>query len=257
MKQRLWITGVTLFFLFSCFISCPGFVSSGFCAGAEPATGEDNDFEFMEKEFGQTQAPVSDPLKPINRAMFQFNDKLYFWALKPLARGYGAVVPLFARKGIKNFFYNVRAPIRITGCLLQLKGDKAMAEYSRFLINTTLGGLGFRNAVKNYPHLNPSEEDSGQTLAHYGIGNGFYLVLPFFGPSSLRDAVGLAGDSTFLDPVSYLKPVEAYYETRALETVNGTSLRIGDYETLKKSALDPYEAFRNAYMQYRNNLIKN
>ncbi|MBU4319260.1 MAG: VacJ family lipoprotein [Proteobacteria bacterium] len=247
-----FILSFSLFFL----ILCPWVIASGYGAETADVAQEDGDFEFMEEEFGHAPISVADPLKPFNRAMFQFNDKLYFWALKPAARGYSAVVPLFARKGIKNFFYNIRAPIRIAGSLLQFKGEKAMAEYSRFLINTTMGVLGFRNAVKNYPHLNPGEEDSGQTLAHYGIGNGFYLVLPFLGPSSLRDAVGLFGDSAYLDPTAYIKPTEAYYGARALDTVNGTSLRLGDYETLKKSALDPYEAFRNAYIQYRNNQIQ-
>lgn len=255
MKKQLGLTRVILFLFWFCAIY-PWIVSSGFCAEPKDEAGRDEDFEFMEEEYGHTAPPVSDPLKPLNRVMFQFNDKLYFWALKPVARGYGAVVPLFARKGISNFFYNVRAPIRIVGSILQLKADKAMAEYSRFLINTTFGVLGFRNAVKNYPRLNPGEEDSGQTLAHYGVGNGFYLVLPFLGPSSLRDAAGLMGDSAYLDPTAYLKPAEAYYGTRALETVNSTSLRIGDYETLKKSAINPYEAFRDAYIQYRNHLIE-
>ena len=217
----------------------------------------DDDFEFMENEFGQAPAMVADPLAPVNRVMFQFNDKLYFWLLKPVSKGYGKVVPHVARTGIKNFFYNLRAPIRIAGSLLQFKGEKAMAEYSRFLINTTVGVLGFGDATKNLPHLNPSEEDSGQTLAHYGLGNGFYMVWPVLGPTTLRDAVGSFGDGLYLDPVAYVKPLEAYLEIRALDTVNATSLRIGDYETLKNSAIQPYEAFRDAYIQYRNSLIAN
>ena len=216
---------------------------------------DDDDFDFIEETFSKPEPSVSDPIAPFNRVMFQFNDRLYFWVLKPVSKGYGKVVPNVARKGIKNFFYNVRAPIRIVGSLLQFKGEKAMAEYSRFLVNTTAGGLGFGDIAKKYPNLNISEEDSGQTLAHYGIGNGFYIVWPVLGPSTLRDTLGNFGDGRYLDPVAYVTPLEAYLEIRALETLNATSLRIGDYETLKKSAIRPYEAFRSAYIQYRNNLI--
>ena len=216
---------------------------------------EDDDFEFMEEEFGKSMPSVSDPLAPVNRVMFQFNDRLYFWVLKPVSKGYGKILPHIARKGIKNFFYNLRAPIRVVGSLLQFKGEKAMAEYSRFIINTTAGGLGFGDVTKKFPNLNPSEEDSGQTLAHYGIGNGFYIVWPVLGPSTLRDTVGNFGDGLYLDPVGYVTPMRAYLEIRALETVNSTSLRIGDYETLKNSAIQPYEAFRSAYIQYRKSLI--
>ena len=216
----------------------------------------DSDFEFMEEEFGAAPIAVSDPLAPVNRVMFRFNDKLYFWVLKPAAQGYRAVIPGFARTGIRNFFHNLRAPIRIAGALLQLKGEKAMIEYSRFLVNSTAGGLGFFNVLKKYPHLNPSAEDSGQTLAHYGIGNGFYIVWPVIGPSSLRDTFGLMADGLYLDPLSYVEPTEAYYGIRSMEVVNDTSLRIGDYESLKQSALEPYEAFRDAYIQYRNELIR-
>ena len=214
----------------------------------------DEDFDFLENDVEIKPIAVKDPLSPWNRLMFKFNDKLYFWVLKPVAKGYGAVLPQMARTGINNFFYNIKAPIRIAGCLLQGKGGTAINEISRFTINSTFGVLGFANPVKKYPHLNPSPEDLGQALGHYGIGNGIYLVWPFLGPSTLRDTVGSVGDH-FLNPVSYIKPMEAGIGVVALERVNKTSLTIGDYESLKESAIKPYEAFRNVYIQYREKLV--
>ena len=198
---------------------------------------------------------VADPIAPWNRAMFHFNDKLYFWVLKPLAKGYRAVIPRLARTGIQNFFTNLTTPIRLVGCLLQGKGNAAAFEFSRFVVNTTVGVLGFGNPAKNYPELNPPEEDFGQTLGSYGIGNGFYIVWPFLGPSTLRDSVGRFGDF-FLNPVSYVQPLEAYLGVRGFDVVNETSFRIGDYESFKDAAISPYEAFRDAYIQHRKKKIK-
>ncbi len=203
----------------------------------------------------ETPGYVADPIEPWNQAMFHFNDKLYFWVLKPLAKGYRTVVPRLARTGVQNFFTNLTTPIRFVGCLLQGKGNSAGAEISRFVMNTTVGVLGFGNPAQNYPQLNPPEEDFGQTLGSYGIGNGFYIVWPFIGPSTLRDSVGKLGDY-FLNPVSYLQPLEASVGARGLDTVNKTSFRIGDYESFKDAAIFPYEAFRDAYIQYRKKMIK-
>ncbi len=215
----------------------------------------DEDLGFLDEEAEEEVVEVADPLSPWNRAMFHFNDKLYFWALKPLARGYRAVIPKPARSGVKNFFHNLTMPIRMVSCILQGKGRAASAELTRFLINSTVGVLGFGNPAKRWPELNPSEEDLGQTLAIYGIGNGFYIVWPILGPSTLRDSVGMVGD-WFLNPVSYVEPTEAYLEIWTIEKVNETSFRIGDYESLKEAAIDPYVAFRNAYIQYRKKKVE-
>ena len=196
------------------------------------------------------------PLSPWNRAMFHFNDKFYFWALKPLARGYKAITPNFIRTGVKNFFRNITAPIRLVNCILQAKGNAAAVEFSRFVVNTTIGVLGFGSPADKYPKLaSPDAEDLGQTFGRYGLGNGFYLVWPILGPSTLRDSIGRAGDF-FLDPVSYVSPTEASIGIRAFDTVNNTSFRIGDYESLKKSAVDPYTALRDVYLQVREKKVK-
>ncbi len=219
------------------------------------ATGEvENDF--FEDEFEEEAVLVSDPFSHWNRAMFHFNDKLYFWVLKPLARGYKAITPDFFRVGVKNFFRNITTPVRLVNCLLQGKGDAAVNEFARFVINTTVGVLGLGSPADNIPEVAPpSEEDLGQTLARYGIGNGFYIVWPVLGPSTLRDTFGMVGDF-FLKPVSYVDSTEASIAIWSFDKVNETSFRIGDYESLKKAAIDPYLAIRNVYIQYRNTQLE-
>ena len=216
---------------------------------------EEFELDQFEEEFEEKRVKIADPLAGWNRIMFHFNDKLYFWVLRPVSKGYRAVVPSLVRVGVKNFFTNITAPIRIVNSILQGKWKAADAEFARFLFNSTVGVLGFGNPAKKYPELDSHEEDFGQTLGAYGIGNGFYIVWPILGPSTLRDSVGLVGDF-FLNPVSCVEPIEVYVGIRSYEEVNETSFIIGDYEAIKKAAIDPYEAFRDAYIQYRNSKVK-
>jgi phospholipid-binding lipoprotein MlaA len=214
-----------------------------------------DDFDFMDEEDEEPiSIRVADPLRGINKAMFVFNDKAYFWVMKPVAKGYGKVVPETARKGIKNFFHNLLMPVRFVNCVLQGKGEAASAEFGRFMLNTTVGVLGFGNPAAKYSHLNPDEEDLGQTLGRYGIGNGFYLVLPILGPSTIRDSLGDVGD-WFLNPVNYVTPDLDKYSIKVTGTLNATSLRIGEYEALKDAAIDPYTAMRDFYLQYREEKV--
>jgi phospholipid-binding lipoprotein MlaA len=191
----------------------------------------------------------------MNTGLYHFNDKMYFWVLKPVARGYGFIIPKELRSAIVNVFYNIRFPVRFINCLLQGKVRKSGAEFGQFFINTTAGFLGLANVAANYPELQPSKEDLGQTFAVWGFDNGAFLTLPFLGPSSLRDGLGRLGD-TFLDPIWWV-PVEIWTSIgiRAGEAVNETSLRIGEYEALKEAAIDPYVMIRNAYVQNRNKVI--
>jgi phospholipid-binding lipoprotein MlaA len=205
-------------------------------------------------ESDEIPAIISDPLEPINRAFFTFNDKLYFWVFKPFARGYKIIAPEPVRVGVKNFFSNLSFPIRFINCLLQAKFTGAGIEFERFFVNSTLGVAGFINMADREFGTKEFDEDFGQTLGSYGLGNGFYLCWPFFGPSSALETVGLTGDY-FLNPTYNMK----FKETVALKgykTINNYSLTLGDYETLKNSALDPYVAFRDFYIQYRENQIK-
>ena len=198
---------------------------------------------------------VADPLYGLNQAVFDFNDKLYFWVMKPVAQGYKTVIPTPVRQGIRNFLHNLGSPIRIVNCFLQGKMPAAASEMCRFVYNTSFGILGFWDPAKDYPHLNPPEEDFGQTLGFFGIGNGIYLVLPFLGPSTLRDTAGMGVD-LFLTPTSYIDPAVLAWSLKAEESVNDLSFRIGQYEELKDAAIIPYESFKDGYIQYRKKKIE-
>ena len=242
--------------LFVCMFSL--FIRPAFSADSESDSDEYSEFldELEEEEEEAGQVSVADPLYYWNKTMFHFNDKLYFWLLKPAATGYRAITPSPVRTCVKNFFTNLTTPVRFVNCLLQGKSDAAGVELGRFMVNTTFGVLGLGNPAEKEPKLKmPPDEDLGQTLGVYGIGNGFYIVWPILGPSTLRDSIGTFADG-FLAPVSYVEPVSASGGIEAFDMLNSLSFRIGDYEALKESALEPYEAFRNAYIQYRTQKLK-
>lgn len=218
-------------------------------AAAEP--------EIIEEEEKEEEATIqiADPIRPWNNAMYHFNDKLYFWVLKPASKGYSSVIPEDMRIAVSNFFENVTTPVRFVSNILQLKIKKAGNELLRFVYNSTAGVCGLADAAKADLEIPRQEEDLGQALGSYGIGHGFYIVWPFFGPSSLRDTVGRIGDG-FLNPVNYVNPLEASVGITAYDKVNTVSLHIGDYEDLKKSAVDPYVSIRDAYLQYRKKKVE-
>jgi phospholipid-binding lipoprotein MlaA len=203
---------------------------------------------------------IADPFEPINRAFFHFNGNLYFWVLKPVATGYKAVIPEDGRIGVHNFFSNVTTPVRLVNCLFQAKFKGAGNEMARFALNTTLGIAGFFDPAKKTFKIEKQEADFGQTLGIWGMGPVFYIHWPVLGPSNVRDTVGFVGDLAF-DPRAYLAyPLLISVEiintgTWVADKVNETSLTIGEHENLKKAALDPYIALREAYYQYRQNKI--
>ena len=211
-------------------------------------------FDEFEEEFSQRQVTISDPLESSNRIMYGVNDVLYFWVTKPVTHVYKGVVPKPVRIGIGNFFYNLTTPARFVNCLLQGKGPAAGRELHRFVVNTTAGVLGFGDPAHDRWGLEPTEEDLGQTLAVYGLGDGFYVVWPLLGPSTLRDSVGMVGDQ-FLNPVRYVEPAEASIGISAVSATNKGSFHIGEYEAFKSAAVDPYVAMRGAYIQYRKKQI--
>ena len=219
-------------------------------ASLKEASADEEEAEPIESS-GET---VPDPLEPLNRAFFEFNDKLYFWVLKPVATGYKTVVPEEARVCVRNFFNNLAFPVRFVNNLLQGKFFGALEETCGFLVNSTLGLGGFAD-IATAVDIKRHDEDLGQTLAVHGAGPAFYINWPFLGPSTLRDTIGTAGDM-FLDPLTYLGNYWYAPGFRGLNVVNETSLKIGDYESLKKAALDPYVALRDAYYQNRLSKIK-
>lgn len=208
--------------------------------------------DWTELDEDEQELQVWDPLEPFNRGIFWFNDKLYFYLLKPVARGYRAVAPELVRESVGHFFHNLSAPVRFLNGLLQGKGRAAGGELGAFMLNSTFGIAGLFEVVPK--DLVSDEEDFGQTLGHYGVPDGFYLVLPVFGPSNARDAVGRIADSlTHPVPSPYylqMKPLEVA-GLQGYDTVNELSLDRDTYEGIKKDALDPYLFVRNAYSQRR------
>lgn len=259
MKQILFVFLVTIFVFTGCAhksVNDPG-LENGMNESSQDEAGANNDedLDFLYEEAEEGVSDVVDPLAPWNKAMFYFNDKLYFWFLKPVAIGYKTVMPMPARKGVRDFFHNLQTPPRLVNALLQAKGKGAWSEFARFMVNTTIGVLGFWDPAKKYLGLEPCEEDLGQTLGFYGIGNGFYLVWPFLGPSTLRDTFGFVGDS-LLDPITYVQPTEAALGARSLSVINETSLTLGDYESFKEDYYSPYDALRNSYILHRENSVQ-
>jgi phospholipid-binding lipoprotein MlaA len=215
----------------------------------------DDEYDDEDDEYADDDVElIADPMIGGNTQLYAFNDNMYFLVLKPVAQVWG-VIPQELRQGVVNMFYNIRFPVRFINCLLQGKGRKAYQETGQFVINTLWGFLGMGNVAAEFPSLQPSREDMGQTFAVWGFGHGDYIMLPFLGPSSGRDALGRLGDM-FLDPIWWI-PVDFWTSVgiRAGEAVNETSVRIGEYEALKEAALDPYVMIRNAYVQNRNKLI--
>jgi len=229
------------------------------------ASGNDLDEEYgdddteagdAEKDHQEEAAAIDDPLEPFNRAMFIFNDRLYFWVLKPVSQGYNFAVPEDVRISIRNVFRNVAFPVRFVNCLLQANLTCAGTEVGRFLVNSTFGFGGMFDVAAGEPfNLVRQPRELGETLGVYGWESSVYVNWPFIGPSSPRDTIGLTGD-VLLDPLAWLQPwylslgVAAYYK------LNNVSLSIGDYEALKAAAIDPYVAVRDAYIQHRRNIIK-
>ena len=207
-------------------------------------------------ESEHTNAPpkIKDPLQPMNRAFFHFNDKLYMWIVKPGGKGYSKVVPRPARTCVGRFFANVKYPIHLVNNLLQGKLKAAGVETGRFVVNTTVGVGGLFDPAKRWKiESHPANFD--QTLGFYGLGPGIYFDWPLFGPSSTRGSAGLAADG-MLSPWFYIGGAAVTYGVPAYRELNGASLTLGDYEAFKKATLDPYVAMRSAYYENRAEAVE-
>jgi phospholipid-binding lipoprotein MlaA len=191
-------------------------------------------------------APEDDPWEGFNRAMFRFNDTLDTYALKPVAQGYQAVTPQFLEDGVHNVFGNLGDVGNLANNLLQGKLHDAGVDSGRLIFNTTFGLLGFFD-VATPMGLQRNDEDFGQTLGAWGLGSGPYLVIPFLGPSSVRDATGKLPDS-FLEPYPYMGHVPTRNVTRAVDVVD---TRASLLSAEKLISGDKYIFIRNAYLQNR------
>jgi phospholipid-binding lipoprotein MlaA len=238
---------------------CPNKAGTSTSAGdidLEMNAGGSDGLEGFDGEFQSETMHVEDPLIALNRVMYHVNDRLYYYVLKPMAEGYDAVVPELFRSGVRNFFQNLTMPVRLVNCILQGKLDAAGSEIARFCLNSTVGVLGFGNPARNYPGMDLSNEDMGQTLATYGISNGFYIFWPVFGPSTLRDSLGRLGDWP-LSPLNHVESGEVSIGLNVLSRVNSTSFQLGEYEAIKEAAFEPYIAIRDGYIAIRKKMIDN
>jgi phospholipid-binding lipoprotein MlaA len=248
-----------LFFVFLLLLASAAFLPDAPAQNAprevDPALADEMD------EYAVVQ--VYDPLEKFNRGVFKFNDTVYNYVLRPVSRGYQRTVPATARRGLSNFFSNLRFPIRFVSELLQGKFGRAGREAERFYVNTVAGLGGFIRISDDVPALaNLPSEDLGQTFGVWGFHRGPYLVLPLLGPGTVRDAVGGVGDY-FLNPMHWdpFKEVPGhrwYWDTalQTTDTVNSIPELLGIYDAERKAALDPYVGVRSAYIQYRDAAVK-
>ena len=209
-------------------------------------------------EIEEAAPSIPDPIAPVNKVMFHFNDKLYFWGLKPAAQVYSHIIPEEFRIAFSNAYDNLWAPSRVVNNLFQLRLKAAGNELIRFLFNSVAGIGGLGDVANEALGIKKQQADFGQTLGHYGIGHGFYLVLPVFGPSSVRDGIGIVGDR-LMHPLTYVPSSDLTFGEQmaisAHEKVNDTSFKIGDYESFKEAAIDPYVSMRDAFMQNRQKRV--
>ena len=259
--MKVIIVGLTLLILSGCSAANKNSVTPEIQTEIEASEegddfGDEFDDEFAEKE-------VFDPLSGYNRFMTSFNDKFYTYIMDPVARGYRYVVHEEVRDSVGKFFHNLLYPLRLINNLLQFKFKNAMEETGRFLVNSTVGLFGLFDPAKKYLDWKPHNEDFGQTLGFYGVGSGFHIVLPFLGPSNLRDMFSLYPDAE-ASPL-YYRSKRSYNLAKSnleslgyvsWEKLNFVSLHIGEYEDLKEDAVDLYPFLRDIYEQYREKQIK-
>ncbi len=202
---------------------------------------------------------TNDPVEPFNRAMFSFNLGLDHYVIKPVTGFYRAVTTENARAGVHNFLQNLRSPVIFANDLLQGQVARAGTTFGRFVINTVIGFVGFgdpANAIGLVPH----DEDFGQTLAVWGVGEGPYLVIPVLGPSNPRDLTGKVADY-FLDPINwYASNTDDIWIPIGRTVATGIDTRDQLWfvlDDLERSSLDYYAAIRSLYRQRRQDEINN
>ena len=198
---------------------------------------------------------MPDPFEDYNRFMFDFNEGFYDDIMEPVVREYQDFVNEDIRLAIANIFDNAMAPLKLVSSFLQGDIDKAGRVIGRTVINTTLGLGGMFDVADKAFDIKDVNEDLDQVLGTYGVPTGPYVVLPLFGPSSVRNVFGRAG-GMFLSPTFHFAPgVEVGGALTVTEQVNSTSFIVDDIEQMDDSALDKYESVRDFYSQYRNVLV--
>jgi phospholipid-binding lipoprotein MlaA len=200
----------------------------------------------------------ADPWQGMNRPVFRFNEGVDKHALRPAARGWKAISSDGVRDSVAQFFYNVSFPSRFVSNVGQAEGQQAMIEMARFLVNTTVGVVGFFDPATRWG-LPRRDEDVGQMFGRWGVPAGPYWVIPLMGPSNPRDATGFVIDS-LLSPftwVSFLTGIPTFGAPTVVNVVNARARADEQIESARRSALDYYVFVRDAYTQYRESAIKN
>lgn len=201
---------------------------------------------------------LRDPWEKVNRKVFAFNTAVDSAVLEPVAKGYRAVTPKFARTGVSNLLSNLRAPVTVANALLQGEGKRASVTAARFGVNSTVGVVGLFD-VADALGLDQHQEDFGQTLGVWGVKPGIYLMLPFLGPSTARDLVGDVVDNAF-HPLTYANGEDAPAVRGGLAALSVVSARESAIETiddLRANSPDPYVTIRSVYGQSRESAIRN
>lgn len=201
----------------------------------------------------------NDPLEPFNRAVFKFNRTADRYVLRPIAKGYDAVTPAVVQKGVANFFNNLGEPVTIVNGVLQGRFLQAASDTGRFLLNSTAGFAGVLD-VASPAGMPRHSEDFGQTLGYYGLGTGWYLMIPLLGPSDNRDLVGRGADY-LTNPMHYVQQNNShedgvFYGLTFLDLVNERASLLSADSVLDE-ALDPYVLVRTAYLQQRLSKVYN
>jgi phospholipid-binding lipoprotein MlaA len=200
-----------------------------------------------------TSGDARDPAEGFNRAVFAFNEGLDTALIKPVAKGYEAVLPTLARTGVSNFLGNISDLFIAVNNLLQGKPADAVGDAARFMFNSTFGIFGIFDIASDMG-LEKHDEDFGQTLGRWGVGTGAYLVLPVFGPRDVRDAAGLAVDLA-VDPVGNLDHIPTRNSLSALRLINERAALLPADKIIEEAALDKYSYLRDAYLQRRRSLV--
>lgn len=205
----------------------------------------------LEDPFATESEPVEDPLEPFNSRMFTLNYNIDRYGLKPVARMYSVIIAPDLQDSLANAFDNLGFASRFLNSIFQGKFDRAGIEMQRFLLNSTLGVAGLFDVAKYMFDIEaPPAEDTGQTLATYGMASGPYLVLPLLPPMTVRDVVGTAGD-IFMNPVNYFIPFTPNLGLNATDRVNDRAVNLETFEGLEESTIDLYGAVRSGYADRR------
>lgn len=196
---------------------------------------------------------TNDPWEGYNRWMYNVNDGFDSVITKPIAKGYNYILPAPINQGLSNVFGNVDDFVTMLNDLFQLKFKQAGSDAYRVVVNSTVGVAGIFD-IAGYAGVQKHKEDFGQTLGHWGVGTGPYVVLPFFGPSSVRDGFGLIPD-IYLNPITYVNDVPTRNRWIGLYIVDKRAGLLKAEKVLKEAAIDEYAYVRDSYQQYRRNLV--